>query len=325
VRRRDFTLLAAGLLFGPHVAWAQRANVPVVGVLHTRSQPDTMDAVDDVRWGLRETGWVDGQNVVVEQRWADADYDRLAALAADLVRQRASVILTTSLVAARAARAATSTIPIVFTIGDDPVKQGLVANLNRPGGNATGIAFMLVELSAKRLELLHELVPDATVIAALVNPTNPNLQSQTEGLEAAARDLGVQLLILNGSHDAALEAIFASLTQHGVRALFVGADPFFFSRRDLLITLAARHNVPAIYEWREFPEIGGLASYAPSRREASRQAAVYAGRILGGAQPSELPVQRPTKFELVLNNRTAKSLGLTIPPTLLARADAVIE
>ena len=262
---------------------------------------------------------------MVEHRWADADYDRLAALASDLGRQQVSVILTTSLVAARAAKAATSSIPVVFTIGDDPVKHGLVANLNRPGGNATGIAFMLVELSAKRLELLHELVPDAKVMAALVNPTNPNMQAQSEGLEAAARALGLRLYIVHGSEDAELEAAFGSLGQHGAQALFVGADPFLFSRRQLLVRLAAKYAVPAIYEWREFPEIGGLASYAPSRREASRLAAVYAGRILAGALPSELPVQRPTKFEFVLNSRTAKTLGLIIPPTLLARADEVIE
>ena len=323
MRRRTF--LAAGLLVRSHAARAQQAIIPVVGVLHTRSQTDTTDAVDDLRWGLRQTGWVDGQNVVIEHRWADADYHRLAALASDLVGQRVSVILTTSLVAARAARATTSTIPIVFTIGDDPVKHGLVANLNKPGGNATGIAFMLVELSAKRLELLHELVPDAKVMAALVNPTNPNLQAQSEGLEAAARALGVRLHVLHGSDEAEIEAAFASLSRHGVRALLVGADPFLFSRRDLLITLAARYAVPAIYEWREFPELGGLASYAPSRREAARLAAIYAGRIIAGARPSELPVQRPTKFELVLNNRTAKALSLPIPPTLLARADEVIE
>ena len=196
MRRREFTVLAGTFLFRPTLARAQEAGGPVVGVLHTRSQTDTTDVVSDIRSGLREAGWVDGQNVVLEHRWADADYERLAALASDLVRQRVSLILTTSLVAARAAKAATSTTPIVFTIGDDPVKYGLVANLNRPGGNATGIAFMPVELSAKRLEVLHELVPDTTVMAALVNPTNPNLRSQSEALQAAARMLGVRFHVL---------------------------------------------------------------------------------------------------------------------------------
>jgi putative ABC transport system substrate-binding protein len=330
MRRREFlTLLAGCVLFGAVRSSAQaqvQAQMPVIGFLSSRSQTDSANDVAEFRQGLRDLGYAEGQNVYVEYRWADGEYDRLSALASDLVRSRVSVIVTTGgIVSARAAKAATSSIPIVFTVGDDPVRYGLVASLNRPGGNATGIVILVSDLGSKRLEMIHELVPRASAIAVLVNPSNPNVESQTEGLQSAATILGIRLHVFSARDDPDIGVAFDALVRERISALLVTADPFFASRRDQLVRLATRHAVPAIYEGREFAEAGGLVSYGPSRKDARRLAGVYAGRILLGALPSEIPVQAPTRFELVINLKTANALGLTIPPTLLARADEVIE
>jgi putative ABC transport system substrate-binding protein len=274
------------------------------------------------RQGLSETGYVEGQNVAIEYRWADDRYDRLPALAGDLVGRKVDVIAAFGNVAALAAKSATSMIPIVFSSGDDPVELGLVASLARPGGNLTGVSIQVNELMPKRLELLSELVPQARVIALLVNPNNTSVERM---MQEAARTKGVQLLILKVSTESEIDAAFATLVELQTDALLVGADPFFTNRRDQLVALAARQAVPTIYEWREFAAAGGLISYGPSRTGTWRQVGVYAGKILKGAKPADLPVQQPTTFELVVNLNTAKGLGITLPPSILARADEVIE
>jgi putative ABC transport system substrate-binding protein len=315
-----------GVAAWPLAARALEATAPSIGVLSSRSQADSTDVVAAFRKGLAELGYAEGQNVSLEYHWTDGQYDRLPSMASELVRRQVAVIFATGgIVSALAAKAATSTIPIVFTVGDDPVKHGLVASLSRPGGNATGVLIIVADLGSKRLELLHELIPTARLIAVLVNPSNPNLNTQLEGFRSAARSLHLQLQVLNVSNDAEVHAAFASLLRTGIEALLVGADPFIYSRRDQIIALAAEHGMPTIYEGREFAEAGGLVSYGPNRTEAARLAGIYAGRILRGARPDDLPVQAPTRFELVINLKTAKALGLTIPPSLLARADEVIE
>jgi putative ABC transport system substrate-binding protein len=278
------------------------------------------------RRGLSEAGWVEGQNVAIEYRWAEGHHELLPALAADLVGRKVDVILTGGgPTGALAAKNATSTIPIVFFSGDDPVAAGLVASLSRPGGNLTGFSIITVELMPKRLELLSELVPQAGVIAVLVNPNNANTERTIRDMEEAARAKGLQLDILKAGTGEEIDAAFATLAQAKAGALVVGADAFFNSRREQLVALAARSAVPAIYEWREFAELGGLISYGPSLMAVNRQAGTYVGKILKGAKPADLPVQQPTTFELIINLTTAKELGLTVPPSILARADEVIE
>jgi putative tryptophan/tyrosine transport system substrate-binding protein len=274
--------------------------------------------------GLSETGYVDGKNVAIEHRWAEGDYDRLAALAADLVRRKVDVIAALGIPSALAAKSATSTIPIVFSVGD-AVERGLVTSLARPGGNLTGVSLLNVELTPKRLELISELVPQAGVIALLVNPNNPNTERTIRDMEEAARAKGVQLNILRAGTESEIDAAFASLVQLPAGALVVVGDPLFINRREQLVALASRHAVPAIYALREYAAAGGLISYGTSFTAAYRQLGTYAGKILKGAKPADLPVEQPTTFELVVNLKTAKALGLTVPPSILARADEVIE
>jgi len=293
----------------------------VIGFLGSASPSHILAAFHQ---GLGETGYVEGQNLAFEYRWAEGRYDRLPALAADLVVRNVDLIAADGIPAALAAKTATSTIPIVFAVGD-PVDLGLVASLARPGGNLTGVSTMAPELSPKRLELLSELVPQVGVIALLVNPNNSNTERTTRDMQEAARAKGVQLHILTAGTESEIDAAFATLVQLHAGALVVGGDPFFANRREQLVTLAATHGVPAIYQSREFAEAGGLISYGLNFTAAFRQVGIYAGRILKGVKPDDLPVQQPTTFELVVNLKTAKALGLTVPPSILARVDEVIE
>jgi putative tryptophan/tyrosine transport system substrate-binding protein len=278
-----------------------------------------------MRQGLSEEGYFEGRNVTIEYRWAHGDYDRLPALATDLARHPVAVMFAGGPPAAKAARVATLTIPIVFGTGGDPVKDGLVASFNRPGGNATGISFLTPQLGAKRLEMVHELLPRAIAIGVLVNPNNPIADTQLRDLRETARAIGLQINVLNASSEHDFDVAFATMVQQRTGALLVSGDPFFTERRDRLVALAARHALPAIYQWREFTTAGGLISYGASLSDAYRQGGVYVGKILKGANPAEMPVMQPTKFELIINLKTAKALGLEVPPTLLARADEVIE
>jgi putative tryptophan/tyrosine transport system substrate-binding protein len=309
----------------PLAARAQQVALPVMGYLNSRSLDSDTPFLAAFHHGLNETGYVEGQNVAIEYRWAEGQYDRLPALAADLVRRQVAVMAATSTPAALAAKAATSTIPIVFTAAADPVAAGLVISLNRPGGNATGVSLYLSALGAKRLELLHELVPNAAVIGVLVNPTYPDAESQSNDVKEAAHMFGQQAHVVNASSEGELNAAFATLVQLKAGILLVTTDAFFLSRRDQLVALAARHSIPALYWAREFVLAGGLMSYASDIGDGYRQAGVYAGRVLKGAKPGDLPVVQPTKFELVINLATAKALRLTVPDKLLALADEVIE
>ena len=323
MRRRDFITLLGGAAAWPRAACPQQKAMPVIGFLGTPG-PAAPNAAA-FHQGLRETGYVEGQNVAIEYRWADYHYDRLPALAADLVGRKVDLIVAFGgIPSALAAKSATSTIPIVFSVGD-PVDLGLVASLARPSGNLTGVSTMAPELSPKRLELLSELVPRVGVIALLVNPNNSNSERIIGAMQEAARTKAVELHILKASNESEIDAAFATLVQQQAGALVVGGDPFFEGRRERFVALAARHGVPAIYQWREFAAAGGLISYGTSFAAVSRQLGVYAGKILKGEKPADLPVQQPTVFELVVNLNTAKALGLTVPPSILARADEVIE
>ncbi len=326
MQRRGFiTLLGGAAATWPLAARAQQKAMPVIGYLNTGSPDTNPPLLAAFRQGLSETGYVEGQNLAIEYRWAEGHYDRLPALAADLVGRKVDLIIASSPPSALAAKSATSTIPIVFRGGADPVGDGLVASLARPRGNLTGVGFGGGELTAKRLELLSELVPRARVIALLVNPNVSNVERVIRDVQEAARTKGLQLHVLKAGSESEIDTAFASLVQLHADALVVSADPFLSNRREQLVALASRHAVPAIYAWREFAASGGLISYGPSLRAAFGLIGIYVGKILKGAKPSDLPVQQPTKFELAINIKTAKSLGLTVPPTLLAQADDVIE
>jgi putative ABC transport system substrate-binding protein len=325
MKRRDFIALVSGAATGwPLAAQAQRPAMPVIGFLRSVSLADAADLVTAFRQGLKESGYVEGQNVAIELRSAEGHLDRLPALVADLIGQPVAVIVG-NLNAALAAKAATTTIPIIFGTGSDPVRDGLVASINRPGGNITGVMFLVSGLGAKRLDLLRQLVPKATLIAMLVNPGSVDTEAERRDVQAAAQRLGQQLIILDASSDRDIATSFATFVQRGAGALIVGAGAFLFSNRERLVALAERHALPAIYADPEDAVAGGLMSYGPSIVDAYRQIGMYAGRILKGEKPADLPVLQSTKFDLVINLRTAKTLGLEIPPALLAIADQVIE
>jgi putative ABC transport system substrate-binding protein len=325
--RREFVALLGGAAAWPLAARAQQAAMPVIGFLSARSARDSALLLPAFHQGLKEVGYVEGQNVAIEYRWADDHYDRLPALAADLVRQKAAVVVAAISASALAAKAATSTIPIVFTIGGDPVRLGLVAGLNRPGGNATGVSLLTVELLPKRLELLREVIPNVTAIGVFVNPASPTIDIQLRELQDAAQSLGLQLHIVNATSGRDFDRAFATFVQLQAGGLVLGSEPLFSGRGHSvqLGALAARHALPAIAEVREFAAAGGLMSYGISFAAGYRLAGVYVGRILKGEKPADLPVQQSTRVELVINLKAAKALGLTFPLSLLGRADEVIE
>jgi len=327
MRRREFI----GLLGGAAAAWppaarAQQPAMPVIGYLMSGSPDRATSLLNAFRQGLQDAGFVEGQNVTIEYRWADDQYDRLSALAADLVRHRVSVIVATGgPLPALAAKSATATIPIVFQSGSDPVVQGLVASISRPGGNLSGVTTMAAELGPKRLELLHEIVPAATLIALLLNPANPSSLNWARDVQDAARTLGLNIHVLNARTEADLDTAFATMSDLRPGGLAIAPDPFFTGHGQKLAAMTARQMIPTIYQGREFVEAGGLMSFGGSFPDSYRQLGIYAGRMLKGEKPADLPVQQATKVELVINLKTAKALGLTVPMTLLGRADEVIE
>jgi putative ABC transport system substrate-binding protein len=325
MRRREFISLLGGAAAWPLVAYAQQP-MPVIGYLESRSPDGMTDRLRAIRQGLKDTGYVEGENVRIEYRWAENQYDRLPMLAAELVRQRVNVIATTGgELVALAAKAATTTIPIVFGISEDPVPFGLVASHSRPGGNATGVNFLVTELGSKQLGLLHELIPAAARVGLLVNPKSATTERAMRDVTAAAAAIGLQVDVVQASDSREIESVYRTLVHNKADALLVGPDAFFVSRRLQLAILAARHALPAVYNVREYPEAGGLMSYGTNVRDAYRQIGVYVGRILKGAKPEDLPVVQSSKFELVINLPTARALGIEVPPNLLARADEVIE
>jgi putative tryptophan/tyrosine transport system substrate-binding protein len=328
VKRRDFIVLIGGAAMAwPLATRAQQRAMPVIGFLDSRSPDALMDRLRGFRQGLKDAGYAEGENVAIEYRWAENKFDRLPVLAADLVRRRVAVLATSGGISvAFAAKAATMTIPIVFTVGEDPVRLGLVASLAQPGGNLTGINFLTGELATKRLELLRALVPGATRVAVLVNPAHAtNTETTLRDVEPAAHAMGLQIQVLNASTSREIDAAFTTIVRERPDALFVGNDAFFNARRVQLVLLAGRHGVPAIYSDREYAEAGGLMTYGSNIVDVYRQVGDYAGRILKGAKPADLPVVQSSKFELVINHQTARMLGLTVPDKLLVAADEVIE
>ena len=325
MRRRDFIMALASAAMSPIVAHGQQSPVPVVGFLNGASPTEYAPMVAALREGLKERGYVDGQNVAIEFRWAEGKYDRLSAMATDLVQRGVSVIAATSTPAAKAAKAITSTAPIVFTTGADPVQLGLVASLNRPDGNVTGISFLVNELTLKQFDVLHQMVPKAALIGFLVNPAFAYAATQTAQAQEAARALGRKLLVVPAKTEDEIDASFAMLARQHAGALVTTSDPFLNSRRDQLVELATRHSLPTFYQARNYVAAGGLISYGTSFTDAYRQVGIYIGRILKGKKPADLPVMRSTKLELVINLKTARTLGLEVPATLLAIADEVIQ
>jgi len=326
IRRREFiTLLGGAAAARPLAAPAQQPAMPVIGLLHPESPGTSADQVAAFRKGLSETGHVEGRNVAIEYRFAEGRNSQMPVLAADLVRRQVTIIAASSDAAALAAKAATTTIPVVFRVGVDPVEFGLVTSLNRPGGNLTGVTSLGIELAPKRLELFHEMVPSATVMGALTNPTNPGAEAVMRGVKQAARALGLQIHVLHASAERDFDTVFATLTELPAGGLLINADAVFMSGSAQLMRLALRHAMPTISQFREFPANGGLMSYGANIEETHRLAGVYVGRILNGAKPADLPVEQATKIELVINLKTAKAFGLTVPPSLLAIADEVIE
>jgi ABC-type uncharacterized transport system substrate-binding protein len=325
MKRREFIGFVVGAATWPFAAPAQQRAMPVIGFLNSASADGYAPYLTAFRQGLKEASYFEGQNVAIEYRWAEGQYDRLPAMAGDLVRRQVTVIAATSTPAAIAAKAATTTIPVVFTTGGDPINLGLVTSLNRPGGNVTGVTNLISGLASKRLGLLRELLPAITVIASLVNPDFQDAESQSREIEEAARALDLQPVVLRASSEREIETAFATMAQQGAEALLVTADPFFNAHRNQIVALAARGALPASYSVRDFAVAGGLMSYGTDFADSYRQAGVYVGRIVNGEKPGDLPVQRSTKFELMINLKTAKALGVTIPPTLLAQADEVVE
>jgi len=324
VRRREFITLLGGAVVWPLAAPAQQPAMPVVGILSSGSVSAFVDLLGAFRQGLKEAGYIEGQNVAIESRWAEGHFERLPELATELVQRRAAVIVTTGGSSNLAAKAASSIVPHVFLSQDDPVKLGLVISFNRPGGNATGMSLLTSALVAKRLDFVRQLAPSGAPISYLMNPQAPEAEFHLSDMQAAARESGQQISVLNASSERDIDNAFTALAQRG-GALIVSTDPFFASRSHQIVVLAAYHKIPTIYDRREFVAAGGLISYGPHLPDAYRQIGVYAGRIIAGAKPSDLPVMQPTKFELVINLKTAKTLGLAIPDKLLALADEVIE
>ena len=325
IGRRELATLIGGAAVWPLVAGARQAAIPVIGYLSIGSPESDVVRLTGIRQGLKESGYVEGQGVAIEYRFAQSQYDRLPALATDLVGRQVAGIVAVGTPSTLAAKSVTSTVPIVFNIGVDPVQFGLVASLNRPGGNVTGVVLLTAELGPKRLELLHQLLLNAAVVAMLINPANRVFEPETSEMQNAARSRGLQLHILRASTVSEIDSAFEKLVELRVGGLVIGTDPFFTNQRIQIVALAARHAVPTIYGWREFPAAGGLMSYGTSLFDSYRKAGIYAGMILKGATPADLPVQQVVKIELVINLKTAKSLSLKISPTLLARADEVIE
>jgi putative tryptophan/tyrosine transport system substrate-binding protein len=326
IGRRKFLATLGGAAAWPLAARAQQPAMPVVGFLGAPSAAPYARYIAAVHQGLNEVGYIERQNVAMEYRWADSQYDRLPVLAADLVSRRVAVIVPIGgAPAVLAAKAATSSIPIVFNVGADPIQLGLVSNFNRPGGNITGVAMMTLEMETKRLELLHELAPASAPIAILLNPSNAQAQSQEREIQRAAGVIGRQVLVLNAGTEQEIEKAFAALVRERAGALLVGADTFFVSQAVLFVVLTARHAIPTIYPFRSYVDAGGLMSYGTSLLDAYRLTGVYTGRVLKGEKPADLPIVQPTKFELALNLKTARAVGISIPPTVLARADEVIE